>query len=580
MDTRNADSHIPAWVLGVGIDILRRGYSDRQIARLVPDFLRIIVETENLDLLPRAALFRQEGRDSRAILAGVYNMEWTAIERELEPCTVVSLSPDPYSDAARLCIPFRARSGKIVGQLLVYAATSAIDAATVSALETIVSYIAVILLQDERNPPVTVERAQAQVPSMRQVPPTATDDQRESDTQSVLLSIIQNFPGGICVLSADMTVTVSNRQFYDLLDLPVDLFAPGCNFGDILRYNARRGEYGPGDVDALAAERIRHIGLFIEHSFCRDTHSGQIIEVRAAPTPGGGCVVTYVDVTAREKAERSLRHHSEKLEEMVSARTGEIERQARELERLLVQERQINELQRQFVAMASHEFRTPLAIIDGAAQRLIRRKEEITPAFLAEKVAQIRTSVSRIVELMESILSAGRLENGSVDSRLAPCSLVHVLEACCARQSDIKRSHRFHLDLDRLPETIRADASALQQVFTNLLSNSVKYAPQSPDIFVCGWIDGAHIRVSIRDEGVGIDPEDLPKMFQRYFRARTSTGIAGTGIGLNIVKQIVELHGGTISVASERGRGSTFTVTLPTTLILHDNESAAASDAA
>lgn len=580
MEIRNVDRDVPAWVQGVGIDILRRGYSDRHIARLVPDFLRIIVDTENLDLLPKAALFRQEGREGRAVMAGVYNMEWTAIEREPEFCAEAVLSPDPYSNAARLRIPLRARSGKIVGQLVVYAATYAIDAGTISALGTIASYIAIILQQDDQHPPLTADRQQIHNPSMRHVLPATIDAQTESDTQRLLLSIIQNFPGGICVLSADMTVTVTNRQFYELLNLPFDLFAPGCNFADILRYNAQRGEYGPGNVDDLTTERIHHVGLFIDHTFCRDMKSGQIVEVRGAPTPGGGSVITYVDVTARKRAERSLRNHSEKLEEMVKSRTAEIERQAGELERLLVQERKINELQRQFVAMTSHEFRTPLAIIDGAAQRLIRRKDAVTPVFLAEKVTQIRTSVSRMVELMESILSAGRLEDGHADVRLAPCSLTQVLQYCCAHQSEIKHSHRFHLDLDRLPETISADVSALQQVFTNLLSNSAKYAPQSPDIYISGWIDGASIRVSIRDEGVGIDAEDLPKMFQRYFRARTSTGIPGTGIGLNIVKQIVELHGGTIAVESECGHGSTFTVTLPATIILHDNASAAASNAA
>ena len=127
----------------------------------------------------------------------------------------------------------------------------------------------------------------------------------------------------------------------------------------------------------------------------------------------------------------------------------------------------------------------------------------------------------------------------------------------------IAKTHRFLLDLDRLPELIDADRQTLEQVFTNLLSNAVKYAPSAPDIHVSGWEECGNVKIAIRDNGIGIDTEDLPRMFQRYFRARTSTGIAGTGIGLNLVKQIVELHQGSIEVASERGLGSTFTVTLP-----------------
>lgn len=274
-------------------------------------------------------------------------------------------------------------------------------------------------------------------------------------------------------------------------------------------------------------------------------------------------LIALVDVTERKRAEAALLQHRDVLEETVRSRTAELARQAEELERMLEQERQINELQRQFVAMALHEFRTPLAIIDGAAQRLVRRKGGITPDFLAEKTDQIRASVSRMLELMESILAAGRLDHGRIDVDLAPCSLAEVITTCSKHQESIRKSHRFLLDLKRLPPSIEADRPALEQVFTNLFSNAVKYAPNAPSIHVVGWRDDQYAYASVRDEGIGIDADDLPRMFQRYFRARTSTGIAGTGIGLNLIRQIVELHGGTIEVASQKGNGTTFTLKIP-----------------
>jgi signal transduction histidine kinase len=127
----------------------------------------------------------------------------------------------------------------------------------------------------------------------------------------------------------------------------------------------------------------------------------------------------------------------------------------------------------------------------------------------------------------------------------------------------IAKTHSFVLDIDGLPEFIDADPRTLTQVFTNLLSNAVKYAPGTSEIRVTAWVETGNVKVSISDDGVGIDAEDVPRLFQRYFRARTSTGIAGTGIGLNLVKQIVELHQGSIEVRSARGCGSTFIVTLP-----------------
>ncbi len=100
-------------------------------------------------------------------------------------------------------------------------------------------------------------------------------------------------------------------------------------------------------------------------------------------------------------------------------------------------------------------------------------------------------------------------------------------------------------------------------MFTNLLSNAVKYALDSPDIHVRAFCEDEDILVQVRDNGIGIDEDDLPKMFERFFRAKTSTGIAGTGIGLNLAKTLIEMHDGSIGVESIKGRGTTFTVRLP-----------------
>lgn len=275
-------------------------------------------------------------------------------------------------------------------------------------------------------------------------------------------------------------------------------------------------------------------------------------------------LIAAIDVTDRALAERALIEHRDHLEEAVRCRTAELAKQAQELEGMLERERQINELQRQFVSMVSHEFRTPLAVIDGAAQRLTRRKGQLNEEFVHEKASNIRSSVSRMLELMESILAAGRLDHGKIEIRRQPCSIKDVVAGCATRQGEVRPTHRFLLNLNELPATIVADSASLEQVFTNLFSNAVKYAPGRPEIEVIGWTEGDYACVSVRDQGIGIDTDDLPNMFQRYFRARSSSGIAGTGIGLNLVRQIVELHGGTISVASIRGQGTTFSVRLPT----------------
>jgi len=253
------------------------------------------------------------------------------------------------------------------------------------------------------------------------------------------------------------------------------------------------------------------------------------------------------------------------LQERVDAATQDLTRQAQELKQALAKEKELNALQRQFVSMASHEFRTPLAIIDSAAQRMISRvtKNKLSPDDAVSRIEKIRSAVQRMTRLMESTLSAARMQDGKIQIKVAPCNVSKVIEDTCIRQQELTGRHRIDWHNQDLPEVIEADAGALEQVLTNLLSNAVKYAPDAPDIGVSAWTEGDVIAISVRDHGMGIDSDDLERIGERFFRAKTSTGIEGTGIGLNLVKTLVELHDGSISVDSQKGEGSVFTVRFP-----------------
>lgn len=256
-----------------------------------------------------------------------------------------------------------------------------------------------------------------------------------------------------------------------------------------------------------------------------------------------------------------FKYHIEMLDEMSAGK----EEHRRQLSEALENERKYNALHREFVSMASHEFRTPLAIIDGAAQRLIRRAERMTPDELLERVGKIRHAVTRMIGLIDSTLSASRMEAGRIELAVEPCDLREILGTVCRRQQEIAPEHEIALDLRQAPKLIEADPKQLDQVFTNLLSNAVKYSPNKGRIEVMAGREGDMAVISVRDHGVGIPPAELPNLFERFFRASTSTGIPGTGIGLNLAKQLVEMHGGSIGVTSIPGQGSTFAVHLPMT---------------
>jgi signal transduction histidine kinase len=238
---------------------------------------------------------------------------------------------------------------------------------------------------------------------------------------------------------------------------------------------------------------------------------------------------------------------------------------AKELKEALGKEQELNKLQRQFVSMASHEFRTPLTIIDMAAQRLKRQAEEnqLTTEEAAQRVEKIRAAVQRMTRLMESTLDAARMDEGKIKVEIGECDLRYVVLEVLTNQIELSPGHNITCEFLELPDGIQGDSKALNRVFTNLLSNAVKYAPDAPDIEVKAHTEGDQVVISVCDHGIGIDEDELDRIGDRFFRAKTSTGTAGTGIGLNLAKTLVEMHGGSFNIESVKGEGSTFTVYLP-----------------
>ncbi len=270
-------------------------------------------------------------------------------------------------------------------------------------------------------------------------------------------------------------------------------------------------------------------------------------------------------VFEREETEEALTSHRDHLQELVDEATKSLQETAAELSFALNKEKELNAMQREFVSMASHEFRTPLAIIDSSAQRMARRssKGQLTQANLMNHIDKIRRAVSRMARLMESTLTAARLEDGKIKIKIDRCNIADLVNEVVARQQDVSGSHHIRLRIDDVPNSIQADEGSIDQILTNFLSNAVKYAPGTPEIDVLLTQKEEHIAISVRDYGVGMDEDDLARIGERFFRAKTSTGIEGTGIGLNLVGRLIELHGGTFHADSKVGEGSTFTVRLP-----------------
>ena len=272
---------------------------------------------------------------------------------------------------------------------------------------------------------------------------------------------------------------------------------------------------------------------------------------------------TVHDITDLKRTQQEIIDHRDHLEDLVAERTAKIQEQAKQLSEALESEKNYSALQQQFVSLVSHEFRTPLTIIDGTAQRIIRLKDKISPEQLVARSNKIRFAVERMVNLIETTLYASRLDAGKIQMHPQRCSIRELVSEVCDRQGEISPSHVILADLDDIPEYINADPKLLEHIFTNLLSNAVKYAPADPLITVTGEVNDGVILIAVKDQGLGISEDDLSHMFERYFRAKTSEGIRGTVLGLSVCQEFVEMHNGAITVDSVEGKGSTFTVLLP-----------------
>ncbi|MBM3522893.1 MAG: PAS domain S-box protein [Alphaproteobacteria bacterium] len=237
----------------------------------------------------------------------------------------------------------------------------------------------------------------------------------------------------------------------------------------------------------------------------------------------------------------------------------------RQLAEALETEREAAAHQRRFISIAAHEFRTPLTIIDGAAQRLHRGADSATPDELRDRARKIRLAAARMAEIVDRTLYSARIDDGRIEMRHAPIDLVDLVREICRRQESISAGFAITIAANVPILEIDADRQLLDQVFTNLLSNAVKYSGDSRRVDVAIEIADGGARVSVRDFGVGVPAEELPNLFKRFYRATTAKGIAGTGIGLSLVKDLVELHGGGIDVTSMLDQGSVFVVTLPLT---------------
>lgn len=295
----------------------------------------------------------------------------------------------------------------------------------------------------------------------------------------------------------------------------------------------------------------RKLDVSLTVSPVRDSH-GNIV---------GAAKIAH-DITARRKAERELQEREAELSKLVAEREFflESERAARsEAERL-------GHLKDEFLATLSHELRTPLNAIQGWATLL--HQPEVRAKDLLRGLEVIERNVRVQADIINDLLDMSRIISGKLHLDVQPVFLHDIINNAieAVRQSATARDIRIHSMLDTRIGLVRGDSNRLQQVLWNLLSNAIKFTPKGGRVQVILERVNSHAEISVADNGVGITPEFLPFVFDRFRQADAATTrqFGGLGLGLSLVKSLAELHGGTVRVKSPgENQGSTFIVGLP-----------------
>jgi two-component system phosphate regulon sensor histidine kinase PhoR len=230
----------------------------------------------------------------------------------------------------------------------------------------------------------------------------------------------------------------------------------------------------------------------------------------------------------------------------------------------LTQMRRLETVRRDFISNISHELRTPLASLKALVDTLRDSALDDPPA--AQRfLNRIETEVDALTQMVQELLELSRIESGQVPLRLVATPVADVVLPSVERLHP--QAERANLKItinlpDDLPPVL-ADAERLQQVVTNLVHNAIKFTPAGGQVTIAAEPAGDEVVISVRDTGIGIPADDLPRIFERFYKADRARSSGGTGLGLAIAKHLVQAHGGRIWAESVEGQGSTFYFTLP-----------------
>ncbi|WP_300973630.1 PAS-domain containing protein [Sphingomonas sp. LHG3406-1] len=371
-------------------------------------------------------------------------------------------------------------------------------------------------------------------------------------SRKLLSATLQALDPGVSVVDRNLRLIAWNPRYLDLFDYPEGLVGVGTAVADLIRFNAERGECGPGEVERHVERRLEHLRRGQPHVSERLRPSGRWIKMVGGPMPGGGYVTSFTDITAEKQTQAEL-------EARVEARTRDLAQSNEALGAAKAAAEKATRDKTRFLAAASHDLLQPLHAARLFCTALEQEADERTQPL----VRNIDRAIGSADLLLRALLDVSRLDAGGVQPRPETFALGGLIDELVQEFAPLAAERGLRLRARGGDGLVETDRSLFRSVLQNFLSNAIRYTAAG-SIFVGARRRGEQLVVEVRDSGAGIADADLQRIFREFERLETpgSAG-AGVGLGLAIVERIARLLDLKVEVRSAPGRGSTFSVALP-----------------